>query len=305
LAGGANTESSTLYAGTSQGAARLVFYLLAAVLLMALDHRGHYLDSLRSRLAVAVYPLVQSVELPARAARWLGQTFSDRTELNARNTELERRWLMAQAELNRMASLESENQRLRQLLETSPRLSERVLIAELLSVDLDPFSHRVALNKGRIDGVYQGQPLADAGGVIGQIESVTEFTAFAMLISDPSHAIPVAVNRTGLRTIVYGTGQTDELVLRDVSVSADIRAGDLLVTSGLGGRFPAGYPVAMVTEVLRNPGNAFLTVSARPTAALDRSREVLLVWPHIIDEARLARGEPESGAPEDEPEPTP
>ncbi len=281
-------EDSPLFSGSGTGALRLALYAMAAVALMVADHHGRFLSMAKDKLALVAYPLLRAVDLPIRAGRWLGETFSERSALNARNRELERRWLLDQARLNRLPALEAENRRLRELLESSPKLGDRVLVAELLDVDLDPYSHRVALNKGSVDGVYRGQPVADANGIVGQVESVTPLSAFAMLISDPSHAIPVAVNRTGLRTIAYGTGQTDRLVLRDLTASADVAKDDLIVASGLGGRFPNGYPVGRVVDIQANPGDAFLTVIVAPSAALNRSREVLLVWPGDGRERRLA-----------------
>ena len=253
---------------------------MIAVMLMVGDHRSNYLDRARSTLGLAVYPLLRLVDLPSRFGDWVNQTWSDRTSLQARSQELEQRWLLAQSQIAQVQALTAENRRLRRLLDTSPRLGTKVLVAEMLRVDLDPYSHRVTLNKGRQDGVYKGQPLVDAGGIIGQIETLSEFNSVAMLISDPSHAIPISVNRTGLRTIAYGTGETSELLLRDVSSSADILTGDLLVASGLGGRFPAGFPVAEVTEAGHALGSAFQTIKAQPLAALNTSREVLLVWPN-------------------------
>jgi rod shape-determining protein MreC len=295
---GEHTETNPLFSGASYGAARLTLYLLASVMLMAADHRSNYLDGIRSRLSLLLVPLVQTVELPITIARWLGEYVGDREQLSDRNDELEHQWLLTQARTSRLESLETENDRLRRLLDTSPRLGERVLIAEYLSIDLDPYAHRVALNKGRQHGVFEGQPLADAGGIVGQIDQVTEFSAFATLISDPSHAVPVVINRTGLRTLAYGNGRTDQLVLQDVSSSADVLTGDLVVTSGLGGRFPAGYPVARVEEVQRDGGDAFLTIIATPTAALDRSREVLLVWPIPRGEDRLVGDSANEGSPQ-------
>lgn len=276
-----HSDSTPLISSATSGSVRLSIYVMVAVVLMVSDHRSDYLDRLRSTLGLAVYPLIQLVELPSRFGDWVNQTWSDRTGLQERSEELEQRWLLAQSQINQVQALRAENQRLRKLLDTSPRLGTRVLVAELLRIDLDPYAHRVTLNKGRQDGVYQGQPLADAGGIIGQIETLSEFTSIAMLISDPGHAIPVTVNRTGLRTIAYGTGETAQLLLRDVSTSADIVSGDLLMASGLGGRFPAGFPVARVTEIERELGSAFQIIMAQPLAALDTSREVLLVWPNI------------------------
>ena len=276
-----HSDSTALISGATSGSVRLSIYAMIAVVLMVSDHRSDYLDRVRSTLGLAVYPLLQLVDLPSQFGSWMNETWSDRASLKARNQDLEERWLLTQSQLAQTKALEAENQRLRLLLDTSPRLGTKVLVAELLRVDLDPFSHRVILNKGRLDGVYQGQPLADAGGIIGQIETLLELSSVAMLISDPGHAIPVSVNRTGLRTIAYGTGETSQLLLRDVSTSADIVAGDLLVASGLGGRFPAGFPVAKVTAAKRELGSAFQTIKAQPLAALNTSREVLLVWPNV------------------------
>jgi rod shape-determining protein MreC len=158
------------------------------------------------------------------------------------------------------------------------KVGERVRVAELLKVDFDPFSQDIVINKGSRDGVSVGQPIVDAEGVMGQVVHVAPFTSTAMLITDPSHAIPVADNRNGLRAIAMGTGSFNRLDIPNLPRNADIQQGDLLVTSGLGGRFPAGYPVATVERVERNPGQSFAEVSARPIAHLEQSREVLLVW---------------------------
>lgn len=289
------SEDGPLFSGSGSGALRLAVYAMVAVALMVADHHGHYLDQAKDKLALVAYPILRLVDLPVRAGRWLGETFSDREALSHRNRELERRWLLDQARLNRLPALEAENRRLRELLESSPKLGDRVLVAELLDVDLDPYSHRVVLNKGSVDGVYRGQAVADANGIVGQIESVSALSAFAMLISDPNHAVPVALNRSGLRTIAYGTGQIDRLVLKDLTASADVNPGDLVVASGLGGRFPSGFPVGRVVDIQANPGDPFLTVIVAPSAALNRSREVLLVWPGDRRERRLA-GHPSQGA---------
>ena len=276
--------NTALTGGSTSGeragsASALALYTIIAVSLMIADHHGGFLDRVRGWLSYAAYPIVQIVHWPIRSTRATAEFFAERSELQARMAMLEQRWLSAQADLLRLASLEQENRRLRALLESSERLRDQVQVAELKSVDLDPFSHRIVIDRGAGAGVYLGQPLADASGIIGQIERVLPLTAYARLITDPSHAIPVALNRTGLRTIAYGTGQTDRLVMRDVPRSADIQVGDLLVSSGLGGRFPVGLPVATVSAVDLDDANAFLSVEAQPTAAVDRSRQVLLVWP--------------------------
>lgn len=272
-------SNETALVGASAAALRLALYSTIAVVLMVTDHHGRYLGEVRGHLSTLTYPIVRLVDMPGRLGRWLGETLGDRHELAERARELEQRWLNDRSQLNRLEALEAENQRLRRLLDSTPRLGDRVLTAELLDVDLDPYSHRVTLNRGTGDGVFAGQPVADAYGVFGQIDQVGPWSANAVLISDPNHAIPVTINRTGLRTIAYGTGSTDRLELRDVSTSADVQVGDLIVSSGLASRFPVGYPVGKVTSVDTEPGAPFLSVMVKPLAELDRARQLLLVWP--------------------------
>jgi len=184
--------------------------------------------------------------------------------------------------MQKLAALEVENIRLRELLDSSFEVGEKVLIAELMSVNLDPYKHQVVINKGELHDVYPGQPLVDADGVMGQIVHAGPYSSTAILITDTSHAIPVQVNRNGLRTIALGSGSINRLELPYIPNSADIRPGDLLTTSGLGGRFPPGYPVATVETVEHDPGSAFASVNATPLAHLNSSREVLLVWPSPV-----------------------
>lgn len=252
--------------------------VLASILLMTIDHRQHHLETLRGALSIVVYPIQFLINLPTTTRSWLQETFATRRGLQEENARLHAQHLLLQARLQKFEALEAENLRLRELLDSSFKVGERVLIAELMSVDLDPYRHQVMLNKGARHAVYVGQPLLDAYGVMGQILHVTPFTATAMLITDPAHATPVQVNRNGLRSIAVGTGSLQELRLPHIPNSADIRVGDLLITSGLGGRFPPGYPVASVVTVTVDPGHAFAQVVARPLSHLDRSREVLLVW---------------------------
>jgi rod shape-determining protein MreC len=246
---------------------------------MVLDHRFQYLNQVRAAVSVVIYPVQSLVNLPVTAGEWMGESFSTRESLMAEVTTLKTQQLLYDVRLQKLAALESENMRLRQLLDSSFKVGERVLIAELLAVDMEPFSSQIVLNKGSGDGVYEGQPLLDAHGVMGQITKVGPLTSTAMLISDPNHAIPVAVNRNGLRTIAIGTGNPEELDIPHFPNNADIQVGDLLVTSGLGGRFPQGYPVATISAVEIDPGQPFARVTAKPAAHLQRSREVLLVWP--------------------------
>ncbi len=247
---------------------------------MTIDHRQHHLDSMRSFLSVVVYPLQWLVDLPDTSSEWFRESLSTRRELQEENASLRTQQLMLNTQLQKLESLEAENRRLRALLDSSFQVGNRhMLIAGLLSVDMDPYRHQIEVNKGSLDHLFEGQPLLDSKGVMGQLIHVGPLTATAMLITDPSHAIPVQINRTGLRTIALGTGSIDRLELPHIPTNADVRIGDLLISSGLGGRFPPGYPVAEVINVEQDPGNTFSEVSARPRAHLDRSREVLLVWP--------------------------
>jgi len=257
---------------------------LLSIALMTIDHRQHHLDSMRSALSVVVYPLQLLVDLPGNTIDWFRESLSTRRQLQEENFSLRKQQLVLNTQLQKLEALEAENRHLRALLDSSFQVGERPMrIAALLSVDMDPYRHQIEINKGSLDNLYEGQPLLDSRGVMGQLIHVGPFTSTAMLITDPAHAIPVQVNRNGLRTIALGTGKFDQLELPNIPNNVDIQVGDLLVSSGLGGRFPPGYPVAEVTEVEQDPGQAFSRVLARPRAQLDRSREVLLVWPEQIE----------------------
>ena len=203
---------------------------------------------------------------------------TSRNELELELGRLRAERLLASARLQRLSALEAENARLRALLEARSRVRDEVRVAEIMSVDANPYEHNLVINIGSRDGVYDGQAIVDANGVVGQVIDTGLMTSQAILISDNDHALPVEVNRNGLRTIAVGTGEIDRLDLPFLPNNADIRAGDLLVTSGLGGAFPAGYPVAVVASVTRVPQEPFAEVTAKPAAALDQVREVMLIW---------------------------
>lgn len=262
---------------------RLGAAVLASVLLMTVDHRLNHLENLRAYLSVIVYPIQLLVDLPNSGSHWVSETLTARRVLIDENAELRQDLLLQQARLQKLSALEAENARLRELLESSLKVSDRVLISEILAVDLDPYRHQVMINKGTNDGVFPGQPVLDATGVMGQVSHVGPASSSVILITDPSHAIPVQVNRTGLRTIAVGTGSSDRLELPHLPNNADIQVGDLLISSGLGGRFPPDYPVARVIQARSDPGRPFAAVIAQPTAQLDRSRELLLVWSETPD----------------------
>jgi len=253
---------------------------------MTLDYRTDYVRNIRAGLSFVVYPVRYIVNLPSDFMSWSSDTFVSRSTLQEDNATLRTQNQLLKVQLQKMTFIETENVQLRELLQSSKRVGERVLIAELLSVNLDPFRQQIVLNKGwKNDQLFVSQPLLDAEGVMGKIVHVNPLTSTAVLITDPSHVLPVQVIRNGLRTIAVGTGSDNKLELLYLPNNADIQIGDELVTSGLGCIFPAGYPVARVTEVNTNPSLPFAQVLAEPTAKLNRSREVLLVWPTHTSEA--------------------
>ena len=258
---------------------RTIILVILSIMIMTADHRWHHLEAARGVLETyIIFPLRYLINLPVDFAGWADETLSSHERLLEENQALKEQQLRAQVSLQKLSILEKENDRLRKMLSARPKVGELVLVAELLSVDLDPYKQQVILNKGREKEVYVGQPIIDAWGVMGQVLHVSEYSSTAILISDPSHAIPVQVNRNGLRSTAFGTGQSNQLELRYIPHSADIEIGDLMVTSGLGERFPPNYPVARIIQIERPAGETFATVIAEPLAHLDRSREVLLVW---------------------------
>jgi rod shape-determining protein MreC len=269
--------SSPLFGEGASSTLRLVFFLMLGGVLMAADRRGHYLQQLRAVSHLVVEPLYRVAALPADAARSVRQAIADREALRAENTELKQMLLITQARLNRMGAVSEQNLRLQSLLEVQRSLGLGVQLAHLIDVDLDPFRHRVVLNVGSSEGVKVGQAVLDATGVMGQVIEVLPHTSKVMLITDPQHAIPVTVERTGLRTIVLGSGAVDRLDLPNIPVSADIAVGDKLLTSGLGGGFPGGFPVGEIVKLSPDKSGMFAVAALKPAAALDRSGEVLLL----------------------------
>lgn len=258
--------------------AGLFFLGLVSVGVMMLDHRGNYLQTVRVWMGAAATPVYTVVQAPGQLWNWLTGSFADRTELRTENAELSEQLRVAHVKLLQFDSLREENVRLRAVREASAGVGGRTLIAEIMRVDVDPFRHRVKINKGTDDGVFKNQPVLDAFGIVGQVVQVDKYAATIILISDAEHAIPVQVNRNGIRSIAVGAGDLNRLTLPYMTVESDVKPGDLLVSSGLDGIFPAGYPVAKVTKVERNPAETFAQVEAKPLAQLDRDREVLLLW---------------------------
>ena len=233
-------------------------FVLASLVLMTVDHRYRHLEVVRAGLSVLVLPLQLAVNAPFQLAQWASDRLATRRSLMDENA--------------------AENRRLRELLDSSSRVGERVLVAEVMAVDMDPFSHKILLNRGSRDGAFLGQPLIDANGVMGQVVHVTPFSSTALLVTDPNHALPVQVTRNGLRAIAIGRGVSSGLELAHMPLNADVRVDDLVVTSGLDGRFPSGYPVGRVSQVRLDTGRPFAEVRVEPSAHMERNREVLLVW---------------------------
>ena len=277
MAAGNPHPSNAFFDRTGAQIVRLMAYSLLAIVLMAIDQRGHYGSRVRAAVSMLAVPFYSAIEWPFAVGRSVREQTRNQQQLLTENRTLQEALAKANGQLLSMAGIQSENQRLRELLGSSSNLRVDFRFAELIRVDLDPFSHQVVINKGHLDGVTDGQPVIDGSGVIGQVETVLPGQATIRLISDPDHALPVQVVRSGLRTIAYGTGDTQVLLLPNVSINADINSGDQIVTSGLGDRFPAGYPVAEIMSVQRRPGRTFAMVFARPYGALDRGREVLLL----------------------------
>ncbi len=277
--------------GPGLGLKFLLFALLSLGMIV-IDSHSDQLVPVRQWTAWALTP-VQWVGGIPQAIAGSADHFRSRESLVAENARLRENQLQQEARLLRLASLESENQRIRELLASATSLQDRVLIAEIMSTSQDPYRHQIVLNKGSRDGVYKGQALVDAAGIMGQVVQVNLTSSVALLITDPDHGIPVELNRTGLQTIALGRGDGQSLSLPYLPGNADVKVGDLLVSSGLGGRFPAGYPVGEIFELRHPNGDSFMEAIAYPKAKLSQGRQALLVWSERPTQA------PESAVPVD------
>ncbi len=252
--------------------------VVLSVALMVVDARFSVLQPVRQQMSRVLIKAYWVTNLPEQFWQGISNQFGSRAELMAENEKLKTEALLLQGRLQKLAALTEQNVRLRELLNSSALVNEKVEVAELIGIDPNPFTHRILINKGERDGVVLGQPVLDARGLMGQVVELMPYTSRVLLLTDTTHSIPVQVNRNGLRAIASGTGNPERLELRHVADTADIKEGDLLVSSGLGQRFPAGYPVATVKEVIHDSGQPFAIVRAVPTAALNRSRYMLLVF---------------------------
>lgn len=265
--------------------------MLVSLVLMFVDHRFDYLKEARSYLSVVVTPIHWLVDMPYRVFFLVSGTVSSHTDLIEDNARLSARNLILEQKLQKYAALMAQNVRLRELLNSSRIVEERVLVAELIGIDPDPKVQQIIINKGSLNHVYVGQPLLDAHGVMGQVISVSPFTSRVLLITDSNHRVPVQVNRNGYRMIASGTGSSDHIELQHAPDTADIQEGDLLMSSGMGQRYPVGYPVAVVTEVARDTGHPFSRIIAKPVAQLNQGRLVMLVFTESVSTGQTVQAD--------------
>jgi len=257
---------------------RLVLLSILSVALMMLDHRGHHLEKIRAGLNVLVYPVQLIAAAPAYVVRNLSDFFTASSTLRSDNEKLLTERQLLQAKLQQFDALEQENQRMRKMLDSAAQIADKFIAAELVEVSAEPFTRKVVVAKGSRDGVHVGQAVIDAHGIMGQVTQVAGHVARVTLITDAGHAIPVLDNRSGLRMLVFGTGNSDTLKVPYLTANTDIKVGDLLVSSGMGETFPPGYPVAKVENIVNDPDESFLTITAKPAAQLNHGKQVMLIW---------------------------
>ncbi len=267
--------------------------MTVAIALIFNDSRGDTLQPVRSALSFILAPLVWIASTPGHVQD-AADTLSSRETLQRENTELKKKQMLLEARLLQFGALEAENRRIRELLASAARIEDEVLIAEIIAINQDPYRNQITLNKGTADGVYKGQALVDAHGVLGQVVEVGHRSAKALLITDPDHGIPIEFNRTAMQTIAIGAADRG-LRLPFLASNADIQVGDQLVSSALGGRFPAGYPVGTVYEVKHVAGEHFMEAYASPTAHLNQGRQALLVWSETVQTDAEADADAEGG----------
>lgn len=272
-------RSPQLFSSRPAGALRTLLLIAASVVLMVYDRQSGRLQQMHAALSTIVWPVQAVVNAPHAMLLWAEDKLATRVALVDENDALKNDLRLSAAQLQRYYALEQENMRLRALLQAAPRVPGRISVAQLLAADLDPFRHLVIIDKGSQDGVYAGQTVLDENGIIGQVTRADPLTSEVTLISDPSQAIQVEINRTGLRTLAVGGADLEQLSLPYLTNAADIKEGDLLVSSGLGGHYPPGYPVAVVTRFERDPAEPFAHVTARTAADLSHGHSVLLFWP--------------------------
>jgi rod shape-determining protein MreC len=306
VAFGTPTRRSLPARGASPGF-RFTLYAIVSITLMFLDQRSGWLENARYALQGAAYPIQLAVDSPSAAWGWLQESFETRERLRAENQRLAARQRELEMRVLQFEALERENAELRGLEAALPAVADRWVVAEVVNVELNSLRQRVLVNRGTRNGVFKAQAVLDDRGLLGQTTHVGPWSAEVILVTDPEHAVPVQIERTGLRTIAVGAGTSGALALPYLPSNADIKRGDLLITSGLGGVFPAGYPVARVAEVRRDAVQPLAQVRATPLAKIDSSREVMLVWfreGHPAAPVNVAEGELQAGREDIQPQRT-
>jgi len=268
--------------GDVAGTLRLLAYLALSCALVVSDHQGGWLSQFRQQASVAMQPLWWLAGLPSRLGESMRNDAATRTQLAADNRRLRNELLVLNAGQARLRVEAVENARLRALLGAVEQGSLDVQLAPILDVDQDPTRQRLLLDAGSRNGVRIGQSVIDAGGLLGQVIAVTPLTSTVLLVTDLEHAVPVIIARNGVRLVAYGSGRADHLALRNIPLSADVEIGDTLVTSGLGGRFPPGFPVGTITDLQPDDSRAFLVGDLKPASQLDRGRDVLLLRDVVV-----------------------
>lgn len=263
--------------------------LIFSIFLMFSDYHYRYLDTVRSGFSLIVSPLQYAVDYPVRVIGWVQSLVCAKKTLIDENMRLRYQETMLEAELQKLLIIQKENSQLKELLLTSSAADTHTMAAQILAVDTSTARQIVILNKGKRDGVYIGQPVLDAKGVMGQIIDIGPMTSTLLLISDSKSAVPIRNNRTGERAILVGMNSMEQLSLVNLPKTSSIHPGDVLVTSGLGRRYPEGYPVGKVESVRSIPGEDFVKVMVRPVALLNRNRLVLLIWPDVEQEQLTAQ----------------
>lgn len=260
----------------------MLILVVLSIALMILDTRVATVSRVRAAISITLVPLQYMVSEPIQLIDRIGDMISSHDALVRDNLDLRAQQLLLKAQVQRLLAIESENNQLKALLRSSAQVQGKVLVAQILSIDTDPFVHQVVLDKGYRDGLYIGQPVLDANGLMGQVIQIGPLTSRVLLINDPHSGVPIEVARNGLRSIAMGDSYSGKLRLNNVTQTSDVREGDILVTSGLGQHYPEGYPVGRVTSVIKDPGLQFATITAEANAHLDRARQVLLIWPSKV-----------------------
>ncbi len=257
---------------------RLILAVLVAIGVMIADSRLGTFSQIRTYMDTAVSPFYFVSNGPRELLDSVSQTLASRDQLELENRALRQELILKNSELLMMGQYRQENARLRELLGSPLRQDEQKMVTQVISTVNDPYSDQVVIDKGSVNGVYEGQPVISDKGVVGQVVAVAKLTSRVLLICDATHALPIQVLRNDIRVIAAGNGCTDDLQLEHLPANTDIRVGDVLVTSGLGGRFPEGYPVGVVSSVKLDTQRAYTVIQARPTAGLQRLRYLLLLW---------------------------